>query len=96
MLLNPSQRACIQRRRLNFLCKIRETLLVPEKDWGYPLWFHDFPAEYWVHIRTLNPSESTFGTVRYRMRRTKGCGSRFATLKMVFRLLPEAEKTWKW
>ncbi len=57
--------------------------------------FYDFPAEHWVHIRTTNPIESTFGTVRHRTRKTKGCGSRLATLTMVFKLSLEAQKTWK-
>jgi len=41
--------------------------------------FYDFPAEHWRHIRTTNPIESTFSTVRHRTRQTKGCGSRLAT-----------------
>lgn len=57
--------------------------------------FYDFPAEHWVHIRSINPIESTFATVRHRTKRTKGCGSRVATLTMVFKLALEAEKTWK-
>lgn len=57
--------------------------------------FYDFPAEHWIHIRTTNPIESTFGTVRHRTRKTKGCGSRLATLTMVFKLSLEAEKTWQ-
>ena len=57
--------------------------------------FYDFPAEHWVHIRSINPIESTFATVRLRTKRTKGCGSRLATLTMVFKLALEAEKTWK-
>lgn len=57
--------------------------------------FYDFPAEHWVHIRSTNPIESTFATVRLRTKRTKGCGSRLATLTMVFKLTLEAEKTWK-
>jgi putative transposase len=57
--------------------------------------FYDFPAAHWVHIRTTNPIESTFATVRLRTKRTKGCGSRNATLTMVFKLTKEAEKTWK-
>lgn len=56
--------------------------------------FYDFPAEHWVHIRTTNPIESTFATVRLRTNKTKGCGSRLATLTMVFKLVIEAEKTW--
>jgi len=57
--------------------------------------FYDFPAEHWVHIRSINPIESTFATVRHRTKRTKGCGSRLATLTMVFKLALEAQKTWK-
>jgi putative transposase len=57
--------------------------------------FYDFPAEHWVHIRTTNPIESTFATVRLRTEKTKGCGTRLATLAMVFKLALEAQKTWK-
>jgi transposase-like protein len=57
--------------------------------------FYDFPAEHWRHIRSTNPIESTFATVRLRTKRTKGCGSRLATLTMVFKLVMEAEKTWQ-
>lgn len=57
--------------------------------------FHDFPAEYWIHIRTTNPIESTFATVRLRTEKTKGCGTRIATLTMVFKLVYETRKTWK-
>lgn len=56
--------------------------------------FYDFPKEHWVSIRTTNPIESTFATVRHRARRTKGCGSRMATLTMAWKLVLEAEKTW--
>jgi putative transposase len=57
--------------------------------------FYDFPAIHWIHIRSTNPIESTFATVRHRTRGTKGCGTRLATLTMVFKLAKEAEKTWK-
>jgi putative transposase len=57
--------------------------------------FYDFPAEHWIHLRSTNPIESTFATVRHRTKRTKGCGSRLATLTMVFKLCKQAEKTWK-
>jgi transposase-like protein len=57
--------------------------------------FYDFPAEHWAHIRTTNPIESAFATVRHRTRQTKGCGSRTATLTMVFKLATEAEKNWR-
>jgi putative transposase len=57
--------------------------------------FYDFPAMHWQHIRTTNPIESTFATVRHRTNQTKGCGSRKATLSMVFQLSREAEKRWR-
>ena len=57
--------------------------------------FYDFPAEHWIHIRTTNPIESTFATVRLRTKRTKGCGSRTATLTMVYKLVEQAEKHWR-
>jgi transposase-like protein len=57
--------------------------------------FYDFPAAHWMHIRTTNPIESTFATVRLRTKRTKGCGSRKATLTMVFKLAQEAQKNWR-
>lgn len=57
--------------------------------------FYDFPAEHWIHIRTTNPIESTFATVRLRTVRTKGCGSRTATLMMVYKLAEQAEKHWR-
>jgi putative transposase len=57
--------------------------------------FYDFPAEHWIHLRTTNPIESTFATVRHRTKRTKGCGSRTATLTMVYKLAIEAEKHWR-
>jgi len=57
--------------------------------------FYDFPAEHWQHLRTTNPIESTFATVRLRTRRTKGCGSTAATLTMTFKLALEAQRHWR-
>ncbi len=57
--------------------------------------FYDLPAQHWQHIRTTNPIESTFATVRHRTKRTKGCGNRLATLTMTFKLTREAEKHWR-
>ena len=57
--------------------------------------FYDFPADHWAHLRTTNPIESTFSTVRHRTRQTKGCGSRIAALTMVFKLATDAEKHWR-
>lgn len=65
------------------------------KDEDALLTHFDFPAEHWKHLRTTNPIESTFATVRLRTRVTKGPGSRTAGLAMVFKLLLTAEKTWR-
>ena len=65
------------------------------KDRDVLLTFYDFPAEHWAHLRTTNPIESTFATVRLRHRRTKGSGSRTACLTMVFKLAQAAEKRWR-
>jgi len=65
------------------------------KDRNVLLTFYDFPAEHWIHLRTTNPIESTFATVRLRHRRTKGNGSRTACLTMVFKLLQSASKKWR-
>jgi transposase-like protein len=66
-----------------------------EKDRAVLLTFYDFPAEHWLHLRTTNPIESTFATVRLRHRRTKGNGTRLACLTMVFKLMQSAQKRWK-
>ena len=65
------------------------------KDRGQLLAFYDFPAEHWQHLRTTNPIESTFATVRLRHRRTKGSGTRVACLAMVFKLAQAAERKWR-
>ncbi len=57
--------------------------------------FYNFPAEHWIHLRTTNPIESTFATVRLRTDKTKGCGSRLACLTMVFKLAMSAQKRWR-
>lgn len=67
------------------LAKDREVLLT----------FYDFPAEHWGHLRTTNPIESTFATVRLRTKRTKGHGSGKAALAMVFKLAQAASKRWR-
>src|SRR5438270_1318065 len=58
--------------------------------------FFDFPAEHWVHLKTSNPIESTFSTVRLRTRVTKGPGSRAAGLAMVFKLIEAASERWRY
>lgn len=64
------------------------------KDKEEMLAFYDFPAEHWLSIRTTNPIESTFATIRLRTSKTKSCGSRTTTLSMVFKLAQSAKKKW--
>jgi transposase-like protein len=66
-----------------------------EKDRDVLLSFYDFPAEHWAHLRTTNPIESTFATIRLRHRRTKGSGTRRASLTMMFKLAQSAQKRWR-
>ena len=69
----------------NCLSKDREALLA----------FYDFPAEHWSHLRTTNPIESTFATIRLTSSRTKGSGSRKASLTMMFKLAQSASRRWR-
>ena len=65
------------------------------KDRDPLLTFYDFPAEHWLHLRTTNPIESTFATVRLRTTKTRGCVSRAGLLAMVFKLVKTAEQNWR-
>ena len=67
------------------MAKDREALLA----------FYAFPAEHWKHVRSTNPVESTFATVRLRTAKTKGCLSRATALAMVFKLAKSAERHWR-
>jgi transposase-like protein len=72
-------------KAMNCLSKDKEKLLA----------FYDFPAEHWGHIRTTNPIESTFATVRLRTAKTRNCVARNTILAMVFKLVQTAEKRWQ-
>ena len=65
------------------------------KDKEELLAFYDFPAEHWQHLRTSNPIESTFSTVRLRTSKTRGAGSRVACLAMAFKLVESAQNHWR-
>jgi len=65
------------------------------KDRDVLLAFYDFPAEHWKHLRTTNPIESTFATVRHRTTRSKGCLSNKTALAMTFKLAQSAETSWR-
>ena len=66
-----------------------------KKDREQLLSFYDFPAEHWGHIRTSNPIESAFSSIRLRTAKTRNCGSRETTLSMIFKLAQSAEKRWR-
>ena len=74
--------------------KYEKACLCLSKDKDVLFSFYDFPAIHWLHIRTTNAIESTFSTVRHRTRQTKGCGTRMATLSLVYKLAITAQKRW--
>lgn len=98
MYLAPSRQkalAAYEDFRVTFGAKYPAAWKCLEKDKERLFTFYGFPAEHWGHLRTTNPIESTFATVRLRTVRTKGCGSRAATLSMVFKLAQHAQKHWR-
>jgi len=85
----------IERFSQEFEVKYPKAVACLTKDQDELLTFFDFPAEHWIHLRTTNPIESTFSTVKARTKRTKGAGSRQAGLAMAFKLLLGAERRWR-
>jgi len=79
----------------NYEVKYPKAVKCLTKDKDEMLAFYQFPAEHWSHIRTSNPIESMFATIRLRTHKTKGCGSRNTTLSMVFKLAQAAECKWR-
>ena len=75
--------------------KYPKASLCLEKDREELMTFYDFPAQHWQSIRTSNPIESTFGTIRHRTKRSKGCLTRDGMLHMMFKLGQCAEKKWR-
>ncbi|WP_419607148.1 IS256 family transposase [Thiolapillus sp.] len=75
--------------------KYPKATLCLQKDREELLAFYDFPAQHWQSLRTSNPIESTFGTIRHRTKRSKGCLSRDSMLHMMFKLSQCAEKNWR-
>ena len=89
MYLSPTRKAALaayDQFISSYQAKYPKATECLEKDKEWLFTFYDFPAQHWSHLRTTNPIESTFATVRLRTQRTKGCGSRIATLTMVFKL----------
>ncbi len=98
MYLSPTKEKALEayRRFLSeYEAKYPKATDCLRKDEDVLFTFYDFPAEHWRHLRTTNPIESAFATVRHRTRQTKGCGSRLATLTMVFKLAMQAERHWR-
>lgn len=87
-------KAFVQFRKI-YEAKYPKACATIERNIDRLLSFYDLPAEHWVHLRTTNIIESTFATVRLRTRKTKGNGSRKATLAMIFKLGVDAERSWR-
>lgn len=78
-----------------FEAKYPKAMECLHKDKERLLAFYDFPAEHWAHLRTTNPIESVFASVRLRTGKTKNCGSRKTTLAMAYKLIVTAQKKWR-
>ena len=81
--------------REEFGAKYAKALEKLDKDWKPLTAFYDYPAEHWRHLRTTNPIESSFATVKLRTRVTKGAGSKAAALAMAYKLLITAQERWR-
>src|SRR3954451_9425035 len=98
MMEAPSASAARQARerfRDEFAAKYPKAMDKLDRDWRHLTAFYAFPAEHWRHLRTTNPIESSFATVKLRTRVTKGAGSKAAALAMAFKLLKAAEDRWR-
>ncbi len=78
-----------------YAVKYEKAVLCLSKDRDALLQFYDFPAEHWKHLRTTNPIESSFATVRHRTIRAKGCLSNATAIAMVFKLIEAAQRSWR-
>ena len=88
-------RKALERFRSEFDAKYPKAVAKLEKDWDTLTAFYDFPAEHWRHLRTTNPIESSFATVKLRTKVTKGAGSKKAALAMAYKLLDAAQERWR-
>lgn len=85
-------RAALERFRAEFDAKYPKAVAKLDEDWRELTAFFDVPAEHWRHLRTTNPIESSFATVKLRTRVTKGAGSKAAALAMAYELLDAAQE----
>ncbi len=88
-------RKALERFRGEFDAKYPKAVSKLDKDWEQLTAFFDFPAEHWRHLRTTNPIESSFATVKLRTKVTKGAGSKKAALAMAYKLLDAAQERWR-
>src|SRR5665811_678612 len=88
-------RKALERLRSEFDAKYPKAVAKLDKDWDALTAFFDFPAEHWRHLRTTNPIESSFATVKLRTKVTKGAGSKKAALAMAYKLLDAAQERWR-
>ena len=88
-------RHALERFRGEFDAKYPKAVAKLDKDWTQLTAFYAFPAEHWRHLRTTNPIESSFATVKLRTRVTKGAGSKKAALAMAYKLLDAAQQRWR-
>jgi len=88
-------RAARERFRAEFDAKYPKATAKLDRDWDALTAFYAFPAEHWRHLRTTNPIESSFATVRLRTKVTKGAGSKKAALAMAYKLLDAAQARWR-
>jgi len=88
-------RVARERLRTEFAAKYPKAIAKLDADWKALTAFYAFPAEHWRHLRTTNPIESSFATVKLRTRVTKGAGSKKAALAMAYKLLDAAQQRWR-
>jgi putative transposase len=88
-------RKALERFRGEFDAKYPKAVAKLDRDWTALTAFYDFPAEHWRHLRTTNPIESSFATVKLRTRVTKGAGCKKAALAMAYKLLDAAQERWR-
>ena len=88
-------RKALERFRSEFDAKYPKAVAKLDKDWEQLTAFYSFPAEHWRHLRTTNPIESSFATVKLRTKVTKGAGSKKAALAMAYKLLDAAQERWR-
>ncbi len=85
----------VQAFKIDYGAKFPKAVAKITDDLDVLLEFYNYPADHWVHLRTTNPIESTFATVRLRTKVTKGPGSRVAGLAMAFKLIQAAQARWR-